>query len=129
MLSPLLDVLLEYVSTLARGGLVMIDEPSEAQSSADPAISRNPERLVLEILELRDLLRGAEATIGELQTRLARLDAQRASSEELWLQRSDHTDRQLAAAEQRMVMLQTSTSWKIGQFVLRPIAFWRRLAG
>ena len=107
----------------------MIDEPSEAQSSADPAISRNPERLVLEILELRDLLRGAEATIGELQTRLARLDAQRARSEELWLQRSDHTDRQLAAAEQRMVMLQTSTSWKIGQFVLRPIAFWRRLAG
>ena len=92
-------------------------------------MSRNPERLVLEILELRDLLRGAEATIGELQTRLARLDAQRARSEELWVQRIDHTDRQLAAAEQRFAMLETSTSWKIGQFVLRPIALWRRLAG
>ena len=104
----------------------MSDEAA-AWSSLDPAMSGDPELLVLEVLELRDLLRGAEAKVGELQTRLARLDAQRARSEELWAHRMDHTDRQLAAAEQRVAMVETSASWRIGQFVLRPIALWRRI--
>ena len=104
----------------------MSNEPS-AERSIDPVISRETEPLVLEVVELRDLLRGAEARIGELQTRLARLDAQRARSEELWAHRMDHTDRQLAAAERRVDMLETSTSWRIGQFVLRPVALWRRI--
>lgn len=104
----------------------MSNVPS-AERSIDPVISRETEPLVLEVLELRDLLRGAEARIGELQTRLVRLDAQRARSEELWAHRMDHTDRQLAAAEQRVEMLETSTSWRIGQFVLRPVALWRRI--
>jgi hypothetical protein len=104
-------------------------EPSAGESNPDPVVSRDPELLVLEVLELRDLVRGAEAKIGELQTRLARLDAQRSRSEELWAHRMDHTDRQLTAAEQRVTMLETSTSWRIGQFVLRPLAVWRRIAG
>jgi hypothetical protein len=104
-------------------------EPSAGESTLDPLTSRDPELLVLEVLELRDLLRGAEAKIGELQTRIARLDAQRSHSAELWAHRMDHTDRQLAAAEQRVAMLESSTSWRIGQFVLRPLALWRRIAG
>lgn len=107
----------------------MAKEVKRDQPELDPVLSGDAELLVLEVLRLRDLLRGAEAQVGELQTRLSRLDAQRAHSERLWSERMDHTDRQLAAAEDRRAAMEASTSWRIGQHVLRPVAAWRRITG
>jgi hypothetical protein len=92
----------------------------------DPLDSDDVEPLKLEILRLRDLVRGGEARIGELTTRLARLDEQRKVSEQMWIDRTEHTDRQLAAARERADALAASTSWRIGQLVLRPVELWRR---
>ena len=102
---------------------------ASAAHDPDPINTGDAQLMTLEIMRLRDLLRGAEAQIGELQTRLSRLDAQRAHSERLWIERLDHTDRQLEAAQKKVQAMESSTSWKIGQFVLRPVAAWRRVAG
>jgi hypothetical protein len=96
--------------------------------NVDPLASRDVELMALEILNLRDLLRGAEAHVGELETRLARLDAQRAHSERMWTERMEHTERMLIAADEQVRALRASRSWRIGQFVLRPVTVWRRLA-
>ena len=93
----------------------------------DPISSGDVEALTLEVLRLRDLLRGAEAQIGELSTRLERLDEQRRLSEEMWAHRMEHTDRQLAEAVTRAQAIESSTSWRIGQLALTPVALWRRL--
>ena len=95
-------------------------------SNVDPIASGDPDLLALEILRLRDLLRGAEAQVGELTTRLARLDDQRRLSEAQWRHRMEHTDRELAAASERAAAIESSTSWRIGQFVLAPVGMWRR---
>lgn len=100
--------------------------PSNDASNIDPIASGDPEQLTLEILRLRDLLRGAEAQIGELTTRLERLDEQRRLSEAQWTHRIQHTDRQLAAAIERAEAIESSTSWRIGQLVLTPVGLWRR---
>lgn len=92
-------------------------------------MSGDIELMTLEILQLRDLVRGADAKVGELQTRLSRLDAQRAQSERLWSERTEHTEALLEAAHQRVAAMESSTSWKIGQFVLAPVAVWRRATG
>jgi len=96
-----------------------------ATDDTDPALSGDTEQLSLEVLRLRDLLRGAEAQVGELTTRLARLDEHRKLSEAQWAHRMDHTDRQLDAATDRCAAMEESSSWKIGQFVLKPISLWR----
>ncbi len=96
---------------------------------SDPILGGDMERMTLEILRLRDLLCGADAQIGELETRLSRLDAQRAHSERLWIERLEHTDRQLEDAQQQVLAVHASSSWRIGQFVLKPVAAWRRVAG
>jgi len=96
-----------------------------ATDDTDPALSGDTERLSLEVLRLRDLLRGAEAQIGELTTRLARLDEHRKLSEAQWAHRIEHTDRQLDAATDHCAAMEASSSWKIGQFVLKPISLWR----
>jgi len=94
-------------------------------NDTDPVLSGDTEQLSLEVLRLRDLLRGAEAQIGELTTRLDRLDEHRKLSEAQWAHRMEHTDRQLDAAMDRCAAMETSSSWKIGQFVLKPISMWR----
>lgn len=91
----------------------------------DPLLSGDTEQLSLEVLRLRDLVRGAEAQVGELTTRLARLDENRKLSEAQWAYRMEHTDRQLQAATDRCGAMEASSSWKIGQFVLKPISLWR----
>ena len=88
--------------------------------------------MALEILRLRDLLAGAEAKIGELTTRISRLDADRQHSASLWQERIANTEHELAVArsfEQRNAELLGSTSWKLGQLLLRPVAAWRRISG
>ena len=95
-------------------------------SNTDPISSGDPEQLVLEILRLRDLLRGAEAQAGELTTRLARLDEHRRLSEQEWAHRIEHTDRQLADATERAEALESSTSFRIGQLLLSPVGLWRK---
>ena len=100
--------------------------PSNATSPIDPVESGDLEQLTLETLRLRDLLRGAEARIGELTTRLERLDEQRRLSEAMWAERMEHTDLQLARAIERAEAIETSTSWRIGQFILAPVGLWRR---
>jgi hypothetical protein len=98
----------------------------------DPIASGDPEQMTLEILRLRDLLAGAEAKIGELSTRISRLDAERAHSASLWQERIANTEHELAVAktfEQRNAELLASTSWKLGQILLRPVAVWRRVSG
>ena len=97
-------------------------------SNVDPTSSGDPDLLTMEILRLRDLLRGAEAQIGELTTRLARLDEQRRLSEAQWIHRMEQTDHQLAEATERVVAIESSTSWKIGQLVLTPVGLWRKSA-
>jgi hypothetical protein len=98
-------------------------------ADVDPALSGDVERLTLEVLRLRDIVRGSEAQIGELTTRLSRLDEQRKISEQLWIDRLEHTDRQLAEAVARAAALESSTSWRVGQFILRPVDVWRRAVG
>lgn len=95
-------------------------------SNVDPITSGDPDLLTLEILRLRDLLRGAEAQIGELTTRLARLDEQRRLSEAQWIHRMEQTDRELVAATERVEAIESSTSWRIGQLVLTPVGLWRK---
>ena len=99
--------------------------PNDA-SNVDPITSGDPDLLTLEILRLRDLLRGAEAQVGELTTRLARLDEQRRLSEAQWVHRMEHTDRELAASIERVEAIESSTSWRIGQLVLTPVGLWRK---
>jgi hypothetical protein len=94
-------------------------------AGTDPVLSGDTEQLSLEVLRLRDLLRGAQAQIGELTTRLARLDEHRKHSAELWEHRIDHTDRQLQAATDRCEAMESSTTWKIGRLVLTPVSLWR----
>ena len=94
----------------------------------DPIESGDPDQLKLEILRLRDLVRGAEAQVGELTTKLARLDEQRRLSEAQWIHRMEHTDHQLAAAAERIEAIESSRSWKIGQFILAPVRWWRKLS-
>lgn len=101
----------------------------DEQPDLDPALSGDVERLRLEVLRLRDIVRGNEAHIGELTTRLARLDEQRKISEQMWIHRLDHVERQLGAALDRSASLEASTSWRIGQLVLRPVHLWRRASG
>lgn len=95
-------------------------------SDIDPIASGDPNLLAMEVLTLRDLLRGAEAQIGELTTKLARLEEQRRLSEAQWIHRMEHTDRQLDAAIERVSAIEASTSWKIGQLVLKPVGLWRK---
>jgi hypothetical protein len=94
-------------------------------TSGDPIDSQDVEKLVLEVLRLRDLIRGCEAQIGELETRLSRLDAQRAISEDLWQARTDSVERQRDDAMTRASAIEASTSWRVGQFVVRPLAMLR----
>ena len=107
----------------------MAEASKQDPTDLDPVLSGDVERLRLEVLRLRDTVKGNEAHIGELSTRLARLDEQRKISEQMWIDRLDHTERQLAAALERSASLEASTSWKIGQLVLRPVHLWRRAAG
>lgn len=95
-------------------------------ANVDPIESGDAELLALEVLRLRDLLRGAEAQIGELTTRLSRLDEQRRLSEAQWLHRIEQADRELAAAIERAEAIESSTSWRIGQLVLTPVGLWRK---
>jgi len=100
-------------------------------SDSDPISSGDPEQMALEILRLRDLVAGAEAKIGELTTRISRLDADRAHSASLWQERIANTEHELAVArsfEQRNTELLNSTSWKLGQILLLPVAAWRRVS-
>jgi hypothetical protein len=99
----------------------------ETPTNPDPLLTGDTDAMAREILHLRDLLRGAEAQVGELETRLDRLDAQRAHSERLWIERLDHTDRQHDAAQQQLTAIQQSRSWRIGQLILSPVAAWRRI--
>lgn len=101
----------------------------EGGSDPDPVVSGDVETLKLEVLRLRDTLRGNEAHIGELTARLSRLDEHRRISEQMWTERLEHTQRQLTAAQDRAASIEASTSWRIGQFVLRPVHLWRRAAG
>jgi hypothetical protein len=101
--------------------------PSNDARVTDPIDTGDPEQLSLEILRLRDLVRGSEARIGELTTRLARLDEQRKLSEAEWIHRMEHTDRQLEAAIERVDAVESSTSWRVGQLLLTPVRWWRRV--
>ena len=115
---------------------------AEVLGTAEPT-----EAMWLEVLELRDLLAGAQAEAGELSTRLLRLDAQRDLSEQMWQVRLAETERQLDAAvadarlareqeaatrehyESRIAEMEASTSWRIGRAVVVPLAALRRRLG
>ncbi len=100
---------------------------SHGHDSTDPIETGDVEQLTLEILRLRDIVRGCDAQVGELTTRLARLDEQRRLSEAQWIHRMEHTDRQLEAALERVDAIESSRSWRIGQLVLTPVRWWRKL--
>jgi chromosome segregation ATPase len=98
----------------------------ERFTDVDPVATGDVERLSVEVLRLRDLVHGYEAEIGELDTRLSRLDEQRKHSERLWQERLEHTERDLARAVDRAAAIEASTSWRLGQFLLKPVDVWRR---
>ena len=101
----------------------------ERRQADDVATTDDVVALQLEVLRLRDRVIGAEAEIGELTTRLSRLDAQRQFGEEAMHAHLTHATDALDRAREREREIMQSTSWRLGQAIVRPLAALKRALG
>lgn len=87
-----------------------------------------PKELELEILRLRDELIGAAAEMGELRAQLNARSLDEHSKELVQaVANTKELKRRLKAAEQQLDEIKGSASWKLGNLIIRPFSFLKRL--
>lgn len=102
---------------------------SEKPTSSDPIATDLSEvdALQREILRLRDELIGAEAQLGELRARLrVELERRRFDQESREVSDLEHVMTVNADLEHQLADLRTSTTWRLGRAVVRPLSLLRR---
>ena len=105
---------------------------SERSTSNSPLVTdwNDVDALQREILHLRDELIGAEAQLGELRARL-RVEAERRRFDQQSREVSDleHVLTVNADLEQQLADLRTSTTWRLGRAMIRPLSLLQRPTG